>query len=64
MPAPDALPQDRSLLGRLAGISFKRRRSVLLGWLVVVAIAVGASMTLRLIPAVGVEGVAPRPAVA
>ncbi len=33
------------MLGRLAGGAFKRRRSVLLGWLAVVAIAVVASMT-------------------
>lgn len=45
MPARDEVPQDRSLLGRLAGGAFKRRRSVLAGWLAIVAIAVFASMT-------------------
>ncbi len=49
MPARDDTqqdPQDRSALGRLAGGAFNRRRSVLLGWVAVVAIAVVASMTL------------------
>ena len=34
------------MLGRLAGASFERRRSVLVGWVVVVALALVASMTL------------------
>ena len=46
MPARDDIPQDRSVLGRLAGGSFRRRRIVLLGWLAALALAVVASMTL------------------
>ncbi len=45
MPDRNHIPQDRSALGRLAGASFKHRRSVLFGWLAVVVIAVVASMT-------------------
>ena len=46
MSARDDLPPTRSPLGRLAAGSFRRRRSVLAGWVVIVALAVVASMTL------------------
>ncbi|MDQ3632417.1 MAG: MMPL family transporter [Actinomycetota bacterium] len=46
MPHQDDIPKDRSVLGRLAGSSFRHRRSVLVGWLVIFALSIAAMMTL------------------